>query len=341
MTQSASTDTTNQGSTALPNTMQAWTRTSYGTPDVLSLTDEPVPEVGADQVLVEIRATSMNAADWHMTTGSPYLVRLQAGLRAPKSNSTGLDVAGVVAAVGSDVTRWAIGDRVFGDVFGAFADYVVAREAALTAIPEGVSFEDAAALPVAGVTALQALRDRAEVSAGESIIIVGASGSVGTYAIQLAKAMGLDVTAVVSTGNVEMASRLGADTVIDYRKGEFEASRSTFDVVLDIAGLRRFSAMRRLLSPEGRYVLIGGPKGDWLGPLPYMLGGMARLAFSKQSFKGMLAKANADDFEVLAGHLADGSMVSEIAQIYEWSDLPKALTRLGEGHTPAKLVVRR
>lgn len=334
-------DTSELPGTDVPATMQAWTKAEYGTADVLTLTEGPVPVPTDDQVLVEVRATSVNAADWHLTTGSPYLIRLKDGLRAPKSNKTGLDLAGVIVAIGAEVAKWSVGDRVFGEVHGSHADYVVAGMDSVAKIPDGVTYEQAAALPVAGLTALQAIRDKAEVTQGQSLLVIGASGSVGTYVVQLAKEAGADVTAVVSTQNLEMAERLGADRVIDRKAGDFTAMGERFDVVIDVAGLASFPDVRRLVAEDGTYVLIGGPKGDWLGPLPYMMRMMAAGMFSGQTFTGMLAKATQEDLAALAGHLEAGTVVSEVAEVYDWADLPTALARLGEGHAPAKLVVRR
>ena len=325
----------------VPTTMQAWTRTEYGTARVLSMTEEPVPTPGDGEVLVEVRATSANAADWHLLTGEPRLVRLTDGIRRPKSNRTGLDLAGTVVAIGGDVTQWNIGDRVFGEVHGAFAGFAVAKEGAVARIPDDASFEQAAAIPVAGLTAIQAVRDKAGVEQGQDVLVIGASGGVGTYVVQIAKAMGARVTAVASTRNLEMVERLGADRVIDRTIGDFTQSGERFDVVIDVAGLRKFSDARRLLADQGTYVLIGGPKKTWLGPMRYLVRALLAGIGSKQTFKGMLAKVTQADLEILGGMLGDGTITPEISEVYEWDRLPEAVAHLGEGHARAKLVVRR
>src|SRR5438309_8914395 len=241
------------------NTMKAIIRERYGSPDVLELRNIERPQIDDDSVLVRVRAASINAYDWHMLRGSPYLVRMVAGLRKPKSSAMGMDVAGEIEAIGKNVTRFRTGDEVFGSRVGSLAEYVRGTdESALVPKPAGLTFEEAAAVPMAASTALQGLRDKGQIKAGQKVLINGASGGVGTFAVQIAKAFGAHVTAVCSTRNVDQARALGADEVIDYTREDFTRSGRRWDPILDVAGNHSWSECKRVLEPTGIMVAAGG-----------------------------------------------------------------------------------
>ncbi len=261
---------TRSGDEQVPTTMTAVTARAYGGPEVLAVEELPVPTPQAGELLVEVRASSLNALDWHFLTGTPYLVRLMFGMRRPKRFVRGADVAGVVVAVGADVTRFAVGDSVFGEgPGGGCGEYLAVKEGNVVAMPDGVSFEAAGATPVAGLTALQGLRTHGAVQPGERVLINGAAGGVGTMAVQIAKVLGAHVTAVCSTRNVEMVRALGADEVLDYTRDDFVAGGARFDVMLDNVGSRTPRENRSVLRAGGRYVGVSGPKANrWIDPLP-------------------------------------------------------------------------
>src|SRR5215213_603447 len=247
--------------------MKAFICKRYGRPDVLELNDLPQPDVTDDGVLVRVKATSVNPVDWHLMTGTPYLIRMKAGLRRPKEERLGVDFAGTVEAVGKDVTHVQPGEDVFGARSGAFAEYVSVKDAVI-AKPQNISFEEAAAVPVAGVTALQGLRDKGQLQPGQHVLVNGASGGVGTYTVQVAKALGAEVTAVCTTRNVEQTRALGADRVIDYMQEDFTRSGERYDIMFDVAGNRSWSECKRVLKDGARLVIAGGPKKNrLLGPI--------------------------------------------------------------------------
>ena len=320
--------------------MKAMVHDSYGSPDVLELRDVDKPEVADDGVLVRVRAASVNPVDWHMLTGAPYLVRIEAGLRRPKRAVLGVDLAGTVEAVGGSVTDFQPGDEVFGARNGAFAEYVCVRKA-LAAKPANVTFEQAAAAPVAAVSALQGLRDKGRIQAGQQVLINGASGGVGTFAVQIAKSFGAEVTGVCSTRNVEIARSIGADHVIDYTQEDFTRTGRRYDLMLDIAGNRSWSDCKRVLSDEGTLVIVGGPKTNrWIGPMGQVIKvRLASLAGSRKVAAPFLAKMNRKDMAVLADLLADGKVTPVIDRRYDLSEVPQALGYLGEGHAQGKIVI--
>ena len=253
--------------------MRAVVRERYGSPDVIELRDVERPVPGDDEVLVRVRAASLNRADWYSLNGRPYVARPTEGLRSPKSERLGVDYAGTVETVGKDVTSFRPGDEVFGGRDGALADYVCVREErAIVPKPPNVSFEQAAAVGVAGLTALQGLRDKGGLQPGQNVLVNGASGGVGTFAVQVAKALGAEVTAVCSSGNVEQARSLGADDVVDYTAEDFTRSGRRYDLVFDVAGSRSWSQLKRVLEPEATVVLVGGSMSNrWLGPLGHVV----------------------------------------------------------------------
>ncbi|MCP3164396.1 NAD(P)-dependent alcohol dehydrogenase [Myxococcus qinghaiensis] len=320
--------------------MRAITFYEYGSPQVLKLEERPVPTPGAGQVLVRVRACSLNAADWHILRADPFLARLAVGLFKPRYNVLGCDLAGVVEAAGPGVTRFKAGDEVMGELgssnWGAFAEYVCAPQGVLASKPASLGFVEAAAAPLAGVTALQGLRREGRLQAGESVLVNGASGGVGTFAVQLAKALGAKVTAVCSARNQELVRSLGADQVIDYAKEDFTRSGQRYDVILAANGYHPLSAYERALAPGGRYVMTGGAGKQMaaallLGPLR-SLGSRKRLGY-------LTMKSNLEDLEYLRDRLADGSVRSVIDRTYPFEELPQALAYLEEGHARGKVAI--
>lgn len=320
-------------------TMTALVRRTYGAPEAISIEQVPVPAVEAEQVLVRVAAASVNPLDWHELTGTPWIARLQGGLRRPKQPVLGVDVAGTVHAVGSAVTHVSPGDMVFGAAAGSFAEYARAKGRSLVPIPPGVSALDASTVAIAGTTALQALRDKGRVQAGHKVLVIGASGGVGTYAVQLAAAMGATVTGVCSTPNVQLVRSLGAHHVIDYTTGE-GLTGGPYDVIIDSVGSHSLRARRAALAPGGRCVIVGGPKkGRVLGPLGPMVRAVASSLFSKRKFVPFMAAIKTADLEVLAGHLASGTVKPVVERTYQLSEGAEALRHVAGGHTRGKVVL--
>jgi NADPH:quinone reductase-like Zn-dependent oxidoreductase len=319
--------------------MKAVVYEKYGSPDLLELREIDRPVVADDGVLVRVHAASVNPVDWHNLTGTPYLVRMEGGLLKPKREVLGVDFAGTVEAVGKDLKEFQTGDEVFGARNGAFAEYVCARKA-VVAKPANVTFEQAAALPVA-ITALQGLRDKGQIQAGEKILINGASGCVGTFAVQIAKSFGAEVTGVCSTRNVDTVRSLGADHVIDYTQEDFTRSGQRYDLMIDIAGNRSWSDCKRVLSENATVVVVGGPKTNrWIGPLGQAVGRrLASLAGSRSVVAPFLAKMNKEDLVVLRELLEAGKVTPVIDRRYELSEIADALRYMGEGQAQGKIVI--
>jgi NADPH:quinone reductase-like Zn-dependent oxidoreductase len=320
-------------------TMKAIVRDRYGSPDVLALREVEKPELADDGVLVRVRAASLNRSDWYDLTGI-YLGRLQMGVRRPRSRLVGTDFAGTVEAVGADVAGLQPGDEVFGGRSGALAEYVCARARSVVLKPARLTFEEAAAVPIAGLTALQGLRDKGGTKAGQKVLINGASGGVGTFAVQIAKALGGEVTAVCSTANVDLARSLGADRVVDYTREDFTRSDERYDLMLDNAGSRSWSDCKRVLDAHATIVLVGGPMGNrLLGPLGHVL--RLRFAASLGSRKAAFfaAKFNKADLEALRELLEAGKLTPAIDRRYALSEAADAFRYLGEGHARGKVVV--
>jgi NADPH:quinone reductase-like Zn-dependent oxidoreductase len=318
--------------------MKAIVYHNYGSPDVLELREVEKPAAKEDEVLVRVHASSVNPAEWYAMTGL-FIARPQMGLFKPKSTKLGADFAGVVEAVGSGVTEFKAGDEVFGGRSGAFAEYVCVRKA-VAAKPANVTFEQAAAVPTAAITALQALRDYGQLQPGQHVLINGASGGVGTFVVQMAKAFGAEVTAVCSTRNVEMARSLGADYVIDYTQEDFTRSRQRYDLLLDIAGSRSWSEYKRVLKPEAIFVIVGAPKGNRvLGPLSHII--KIRLAALRASQKVIffVAQFNKEDMMILQELLAAGKITPVIDRQYKLSEVREAMRYLGTGHAKGKVVI--
>jgi NADPH:quinone reductase-like Zn-dependent oxidoreductase len=322
--------------------MKAIVRERYGSPDVLELKDIERPAIDDDSVLVRVRAASINAYDWHMLRGSPYLVRMMAGLRKPKSAAMGVDMAGQVEAVGKNVTRFHAGDEVFGARHGALAEYVSGTdESFFVAKPRGISFEQAAAVNMAGTTALQGLRDKGQIKSGQRVLIVGASGGVGTFAVQIAKAFGAHVTAVCSTRNVDQARSLGADEVIDYTKEDFTRSGRRWDVILDVASSGSLSSRRRILEPNG--TLVGVGLADGRAGMASIMAGLVETAvvsrLGSQKMPFFIAKNSTDDLLVLKDLIEAGKIKPAIDRTYPLSETADALRYLEKGHARGKVVI--
>jgi len=319
--------------------MRAIVQHEYGSPDVLRLQDVDKPMVGDDDVLVRVHAAGVNPADWHYMTGTPNLVRVGGGgLSKPKSNIPGLDLAGRVEAVGKNVSGFQPGDDVFGESKRGYAEYAAVPEDRVVLKPANLSFEEAAAVPIAALTALQALRDKAHLQAGQKVLINGASGGVGTFAVQIAKSFGAEVTGVCSTRNVEMVRSIGADHVVDYTKDDFTQRGERYHVFLDAVGTRSLSDCKRVLTENGLYVGIGGPKTS-LRLLGRMVAMLATSMFGSRKMVSMLASQTKEDLVVLSDLLESGEMSPVIDRTYPLDETPEALRYLGEGHVRGKVVI--
>jgi len=330
--------------TAAPaSPMKAIVYCDYGVAN-LKLEDVEKPTPADDQLLVRVRAASVNPYDWHFVEGTPYVMRAGVGLRKPKDTRLGVDFAGTVEAVGKNVTQFKPGDEVFGGRGGAFAQYVCPRATRAVALkPPNVSFEDAAAVNIAAITALQGLRDHGKVQPGQRVLINGASGGVGTFAVQIAKTFGAEVTGVCSTRNVELVQSLGADHVIDYTKEDFTKGVERYDVMLDNVGNRSLSECRQVLTPNGKYVLIGGGGANeqgFLGGLGKALWAMVFSKFVNQQMGMMMADANQKDLTVLADMMQSGKVKPVIDRTYKsLGEIPDAIRYLEEGHARGKVVI--
>jgi len=320
--------------------MKAIIRCDYGAPDVIKLEDAEKPAAGDDQVLVRVHAASVNPLDWHSMRGTPVVMRLDAGLRRPKVIRLGVDFAGTIESVGRNVKRFRPGDEVFGGRTGAFAQYVtVPEDRAIVPKPANVTFEEAAAVPIAGVTALQAVRDHAKVEPGQKVLINGASGGVGTFAVQIAKSYGAEVTGVCSTKNVEMVRSIGANRVVDYTKEDFTKNGQRYDAILDTVGNRSLSEFRSMLTPKGTYVMIGGPSGRFLDPLPRMLAAAILSRFVSQHMAIFLADLNPKDLAVLRVLLQSGKLKPVIDKQYGLGQVSDAIRYVEAGHARGKVVI--
>jgi NADPH:quinone reductase-like Zn-dependent oxidoreductase len=320
--------------------MKAIVYHKYGSPNVLELREIDKPVAADDEVLVRIHASSVNPAEWYAMTGL-FIARTGMGLFKPKNTRLGVDFAGVVEATGANVKRFRPGDEVFGGSNGAFAEYVSVREDRAVALkPANVTFEQAAGVPVAGFTALQGLRDMGQLQPGQRVLINGASGGVGTFAVQIAKALGAEVTGVCSTRNVELVRSLGADHVVDYTQEDFTCGERRYDLLLDIAGSRSWEACRRVLNPQATFVIVGGPKTNrWIGPLSHVV--KVRLASLRASQKVVffVAKMNQADLVLLQELIEAGKVTPVIDRRYSLCELPQAMHYLGEGHARGKVAI--
>jgi NADPH:quinone reductase-like Zn-dependent oxidoreductase len=328
------------GVTAGAETMKAVVLRCYGGPELTEYGEVEKPTPGPNDVIVKIVAAAVNPLDYHQMRGSPYLMRLSMGIGRPADSRLGVDFAGVVVETGSDVTRFAIGDAVFGGGAGAFAEYLrIAEDRAIALKPENVSFEEAAAIPIAALTALQALRDVGQIQAGEKVLINGASGGVGTYTVQIAKELGAEVHGVCSTRNVEMVRALGADHVIDYKNQNYTDSDIQYDLIIDMVGNQSLGANRHVLKPQGRMVIVGGPKGDWIAPLWQPLKALMLSPFIDEEIGLMLAELKSDDLEYIANLLAQGKLSSRIDTRYPLSQTDEALRYVETRRARGKVII--
>lgn len=315
----------------------------YGSPDVIRLEDIPKPTPAEGRMIVKVRAASVNPLDWHYLRGEPYIVRLfGAGLGSPDDIRLGVDFAGTVESVGQKVTRFKPGDDVFGSAGGAFAEYVSVREAgAVTLKPSNISFEQAAAVPIAAVTALQALREKGQVQPGQSVLINGASGGVGTFAVQIAKVYGAEVTGVSSTRNLDLVRSIGADHVIDYTREDFTFGTKRYDLIIDTVGNHSLSEYRRVMTKNGTLVMVGGQdKSPWMfATLVQMLERTFSSPFISQKFLGMLAEQNQDNLGELRDWMQQGKVTPVIDRRYSLSDVPEAMRYVEMGHAHGKVVI--
>jgi NADPH:quinone reductase-like Zn-dependent oxidoreductase len=320
--------------------MRAMVHRCYGEADVLKLENIEKPAVGDDEVLVRVHASAVNPLDFHYLHGTPYILRLEAGIGAPTNPRAGVDYAGTVEAVGRNVTRFHPGDAVFGGRTGAFADYVTAREdRAIAAKPDNVSFTEAASVPIAALTALQAVRDKGHVRAGQKVLINGSSGGVGTFAVQIAKSFGAEVTGVCSTKNLDLVRSIGADHVIDYTKEDFTKGDGRYDVIVDTVGTHGLFEYARVMQPNGIYVMVGGQVGKWLSPFDMLAQVILVRPFVSQKITMMLAEFNPRDMAVLADLLKTGKVKPVIDRTYKLEELPEAIRYLEKGHARGKVVI--
>jgi NADPH:quinone reductase-like Zn-dependent oxidoreductase len=321
-------------------TMKAVVRDAYGSVEVLRLAEVDKPVAGEGEVLVRVQAAGVDQGVWHLMAGMPYVMRLAGfGLRAPKNPLLGYDVAGHVEAVGANVGQFRPGDEVFGTCRGSFAEYATTRADWLASKPESVSFEHAAAVPISGYAALQAVRTHGGVRAGGRVLIIGAGGGVGTFAVQIAKADGAEVTGVASTGKIELVRSIGADHVIDYTREDFADDRTRYDVILDIAGNRSLSQLRRALTPRGTLVIVGGEDaGNWLG-IRRQLRAAALSPFVRQKLGTFISKERSEDLEELRQLLENGAIRPIVDRTFPLDEVPEAIRYLRDGRSRGKIVI--
>jgi len=312
----------------------------YGPPDVVQIKEVEKPVPKDNEVLIKVHAASVNPLDWHFMRGTPYFVRIPAGLRKPKDTRLGVDVAGQIEEVGRNVTQFKPGDEVFGSCRGAFAEYASTSESALVIKPANVTFEQAAAVPVAAFTALQGLRDKGHIQPGHTVLINGAAGGVGTLAVQIAKSCGKNVTGVCSTRNVDMVRSIGADHVVDYTQEDFTKSGQRYDLFFDCVGNHSLSACRGVLTSQGIYIAVGGPSGRWMiGPLTRAITAPVLSRFVSQKLVMVLAKPSQKDLTVVRDLMEAGRATPVIDKRYRLSEVPDAIRYLEEGHARGKVII--
>jgi NADPH:quinone reductase-like Zn-dependent oxidoreductase len=321
--------------------MKAIVQDRYGSADVLELRDVEKPQPGDDELLIRVHAAGLDPGVWHLMTGIPYLVRVMGyGLRKPKIRIRGTDVAGTVEAAGKNVTQLKEGDQVYGTCDGSFAEYVCAKAERIAPKPANLSFEQAAAVPVSGMTALNGLRDAGKLQPEQKVLIIGAAGGVGSYAVQLAKAFGAAVTGVCSTSKADLVRAIGADEVIDYTREDFTDGTRQFDLILDTAGRRTLSQLRQALTPQGTLVIIGGEGGDrWLGGFQRQIFAPVRSLFTEQKLLGLISKERRQDLLTLKDLIEAGKLTPVIDRTYPLSEAPQAIRYLEQGHARGKVVL--
>jgi NADPH:quinone reductase-like Zn-dependent oxidoreductase len=340
-----STNDCDQLTAAQGDTMKAIVYCDYGPPDVLKLMDIPKPVPNDNQVLVKVRAASVNPYDWHFIRGTPYIMRLGVGLRKPKVTRIGVDFAGTIEAVGKNPAaagQFKPGDEVFGGKTGAFAEYVCVSEKGVALKPANITFEQAGSVAIAGLTALQAVRDKAKAQRGQKILINGASGGVGTFAVQIAKSFGADVTGVCSTRNVDLVRSIGADHVIDYTKEDFTKSQQRYDVIIDNVGNQPLLSLRRALTPKGKYVMMGGgglSDQGVIGPMFRPIRAILLSPFVSQEMGMMLTDPTQNDYKMVADLMQAGKVTPVIDRRYKLSEVPEAIAYLEQGHARGKVVI--
>jgi NADPH:quinone reductase-like Zn-dependent oxidoreductase len=321
--------------------MKAIVQDRYGSADVLELRDIDQPRIGDNEVLIQVHAAGVDPGVWHLMTGLPYLVRVMGyGLRKPKAGVRGRDVAGRVEAVGAGVTRFRVGDEVFGTCEGSFAEYASAPEDQLALKPASISFEQAAAVPISGMTALQAVRDKGKIEPGDKVLVIGAGGGVGTYAVQIAKSFGAEVTGVCSGSKMDLVRSIGADHVIDYTREDFTEGTVRYDVIIDNAGNRPLSRLRQALAPKGALVIIGGENGgNWVGPADRIVPALLLSPFVGQQLGVLMAVEREVDLRALGQMIEAGAVVPIIDRTFSLIEAPDAVRYLMEGHARGKVVV--
>jgi NADPH:quinone reductase-like Zn-dependent oxidoreductase len=334
--------TTSTGTTTgtSPRTMRAVVQDGYGTSDVLRVARVAEPSPTGSEVLVRVHAAGLDRGTWHLMTGKPYALRLAFGLRRPRNPVLGRDVAGTVAAVGPEVTRFAVGDEVYGVAPGSFAELAKTKEAKLAHKPEGLSFEEAAVVPISGLTALEAVVDRGRVAAGQNVLVIGASGGVGSYAVQLAAAYGAEVTGVASTAKLDLVRSLGATHVVDYTTTDFAESGERYDLIIDIGGSASVARLRRVLAPTGTLVFTGGEGGDSLtGGMGRQLGGRLLSLFVRQRLTGFVNKERGSDLERLTELVEAGTVRPSLDEVVPLERAPEAMRRLEDGAVRGKIAI--
>ena len=322
--------------------MKAIVQDTYGSAeDVLKLDEIDAPVAKDDEVLVDVQAAGVHPGDWHLMTGLPYLVRAMGyGLRKPKARVRGMDVAGRVEAIGRDVTQFQPGDEVFGTCDGAFAEYACAREDKVSPKPANLSFEQAAAVPSSAFAALHGLRDKGRIQAGDKVLVIGASGGVGTFAVQLAKSFGAEVTGVCSTTKLDLVRSIGADSVIDYTRDDFGEGERRYDLILDTAGNRSLSQLRRALTRRGTLVIVGGEGGGrWIGGADRALRALLLSPFVRQKLRAVFPAESQEDLQFLKEVIEAGKVTPVIDRTYPLSDAPEAIGYVAEGHARGKVIV--
>jgi NADPH:quinone reductase-like Zn-dependent oxidoreductase len=324
-------------------TMKGWVHRCYGGPETVQYEDLARPVAADDEVIVKVRAASVNPLDWHYMRGKPYIMRMMgSGIGAPTDAQLGVDFAGVVDSVGKSVTKFKPGDEVFGGRDGAFSEYVRVRESRnVVPKPANVSFEEAAAIPIAAITALQALRDHGKLKPGDKVLVNGASGGVGTFAVQIARVLGAEVTGVCSGRNVELVRSLGADHVIDYTREDFTDGATKYDLIVDNVVTHSLSDYRRVLTDKGRFVIIGSNNdGEYLGPMADALKAGLYDPFVSQEYRFMMSELKPQDLAMLAGMMAEGKIRAVIDRTYKISELPEAIRYVETGRARGKVVVK-
>lgn len=326
-------------SDALP--MRAIIYRQYGAPDVLKLETVEKPTPAADQLLIKVHDAALNPLDWHYMRGEPYVMRMQSGYGVPKATRIGVDFSGTVEAVGADVKQFKVGDEIFGTANGALAQYATSTAVGLALKPSNITFAQAASVPIAGITALQGLRDKGHIKPGQKVLINGASGGVGTFAVQIAKAFGAEVTGVCSTRNVDLVRSIGADHVIDYTKEDFTKGSQRYDLIFDTVGNHGLLEYRQVMNPHGVFVIIGAPSADpWLGPLRSPIKALVISPFVSQTFVMLMADANqTQDLDTLSDLMQTGKLTPIIDRQYTLDQTPEAMRYLEQGHARGKVII--